>query len=132
MKLSTAIQHQPSRRIKKRTKICTTCQRELPISCFFLRKENGPGKRRSQCKGCIKTRNRNRRPTIYTGVQALKDTKYLFVFRFLAKHPCVDCGEEDFRVLDFDHIDPGTEQTISHFSISALIRFNLAFVPTDQ
>jgi len=113
MKLSTAIQHQPFQaHKKKRTKFCATCQRHLPVSCFFLRKESGPGKRRSPCKECMRTRNRARHPAIYAGVQALKDSKYLFVFCFLARHPCVDCGEGDFRVLDFDHIDPNDKSEI--------------------
>jgi hypothetical protein len=30
--------------------------------------------------------------------------KKRFIKNFLKKHPCVDCGNNDFRVLDFDHV----------------------------
>jgi hypothetical protein len=33
----------------------------------------------------------------------------LLMGEFLMAHPCVDCGEEDIRVLEFDH-PPGVEK----------------------
>ncbi len=37
-----------------------------------------------------------------------------WVKAYLKEHPCVDCGEPDWRVLEFDHIDPASKS----FSIS--------------
>jgi hypothetical protein len=39
-------------------------------------------------------------------------------YEYLATHPCIDCGETDLAVLDFDHRDRSTKTA----AIAVLIR----------
>lgn len=40
---------------------------------------------------------------------AWSQKKQNYVDEYLATHNCVDCNEDDIRVLEFDHIDPNTK-----------------------
>jgi hypothetical protein len=94
------------------SKKCCTCQQVLPSS-EFNKRAKAPDGLQSRCRSCcriwyqnnreahgVKTRNRSA-PIRARLSQQLCD--------YLLEHPCVDCGEADIRVLDFDHRDPATK-----------------------
>ncbi len=48
-----------------------------------------------------------------------------YVFTYLTKNPCVDCGFSDVRALEFDHKDPSLKKLevsimVSRYSLKAL------------
>lgn len=54
----------------------------------------------------------------------LKQQKFInrdYIDEYLREHPCLDCGEEDILVLDFDHVSGvkcGNVSTLSHKGVS--------------
>ena len=93
-------------------KRCTICKQSKPRTEFNVRRASRDGLQ-EKCRSCNRERARryyaeNRESHIRTivarkAVQRLACLKV--VGEYLLSHPCVDCGESDPRVLDFDHRD---------------------------
>lgn len=91
--------------------ICTGCKDDKAETDFAFRSK-ATGKRKSVCRGCTKIygdawylRNRKAHGLNVRRNNARYKTKCAaFVLNYLRTHPCVDCGEADPIVLDFDHV----------------------------
>jgi transcription elongation factor Elf1 len=102
-------------------KTCNRCKEEKPLNEFNKKRESGP---QPYCKPCQSEYQReiyaeNRVPTlenIYVNRNVRKRVIREFLADFYSSHPCVDCGETDIVVLEFDHI------TDKEFGINLAIR----------
>lgn len=104
-------------------KTCSHCKQILPLNNFGIQKANKwikSDKPKSRCKVCeSKGVEQSRQKTKLTNPDKhkekqnnivkynnqLKQRNFAFVFRYLKIFgKCVDCGINDNRVLEFDHI----------------------------
>jgi len=97
-------------------KTCRACGQEKPLDQFNW-KYKSKGVRSATCRDCMRLyiRSHYRKNVDYYVKKALrrnqlhrKDNQQR-IFHYLSTHPCVDCGEADPVVLEFDHIDRGTK-----------------------
>ena len=91
------------------SKICTICKVNKDLEDFSKSPKAKDG-RNTQCKECLNKKRRkkyNEDPEYKEKKdQSVKDginAKREFVYQYLLEHPCVDCGEDDPVVLEFDH-----------------------------
>jgi len=105
------------------TKKCTKCGEEKKLEDFTRREESKDG-HNCACRECTKKymKDHYRRNKDYYIKKARKnEIKYRKIYRdfivdYLKNHPCIDCGEEDIVVLEFDH----REKDEKEFNISSL------------
>ena len=102
------------------TKTCTKCLNDKSIDEFAFQNKL-LNRRHSVCKECLAknskewySANRVRR-TSQIAEQRLSSRAEVrqYVLDYLLSHPCVDCGESDPVVLDFDHVRGQKVYTIS-------------------
>jgi len=92
-------------------KTCPKCQRELSESEFNWKVKNV--KLAVHCKDCsrkyIKEHYKNNLGYYLTKAHKRNHeqdiTCHNYIGSYLSAHPCVDCGEKDILVLEFDHRD---------------------------
>ena len=98
------------------TRVCARCHAEKPLDAFPI-KNKTRGTRASYCVPCRsdygKEHYRQHRSSYLTknvaaNVRHRRSNRDL-VYEYLSAHPCVDCGQIDPVVLDFDHVDPKTK-----------------------
>lgn len=90
-------------------KRCATCGLTRPLSDFNLRRRATDGLQ-SRCRDCSRAWYLAHKAEHDANVQR-RNKRVRADYRqrladYLLDHPCVDCGEPDVRVLDFDHEDP--------------------------
>jgi len=92
-------------------KKCGTCKRSRMVK-FFNAKAASPDGLQSTCRDCNRRnakayyeRNRDSHKKKMVAYAAkYKSRVARQVWDYLLEHPCVDCGETDPVVLDFDHV----------------------------
>jgi hypothetical protein len=92
------------------TRICCTCGLAKPMSEFAV-KNKQRGTRSTKCRSCqaaySREHYRRNRPSYLQRAasqrKANREQCRQQVFDYLTTHPCVDCGEVDPIVLEFDH-----------------------------
>lgn len=118
-------------------KLCTKCGQAKEESEFFV-KDKQKDRLHAQCKLCYKTHRRTYYLQHYSRYkerylqrakarrEKLRDDFHHNLLEYLSGKACVICGENDVRVLEFDHLDP----TQKSFSISQATRLGYSWEAT--
>ena len=102
-------------------KLCSTCKKSKPKKDFYRNKAKKDGRQYS-CKLCQKNYHKNKwyiskKKERIEQVKAYKLHKRRVNYRRVIKDyfskGCIDCGQKDIRVLEFDHVR-GVKKRLKH------------------
>ena len=92
------------------TKRCSKCEVKKPRSEFHKNRRKKDGLQ-LECKECRRARDqadyrryKKKRWAARGRIRETRERNRAFVWEHLNCHPCVDCGESDPVVLEFDHV----------------------------
>jgi hypothetical protein len=106
-------------------KVCTICKGDpKPLNQFNRNAARKDG-RQTHCRECgkkhAKSYYRINKATMIPGIMAKKKERVRGhqrqLIEYLRGHPCVDCGEADPIVLEFDHV-----RGVKRSNVSSLLR----------
>lgn len=91
------------------TKVCSRCKEDKQLSDFNKKSKDSF---QSQCRACQKeTRHEfyiQNKAKYVDKTSEFKELRrrinYKYIKSYLESHPCIDCGNKDIQVLEFDHI----------------------------
>lgn len=112
------------------TKTCNKCKLEKSDNDFFFRDKSN-NKRHNLCKECYGTSRRGKEHYLKYKDEyvaramarnaIVRDENFFHLMDFLSGKKCVDCGESDIVVFEFDHRDPSIKKyTVSRMLSKAL------------
>jgi len=109
-------------------KKCSKCKIEKPEALFNF-KNKSKGIINSQCKDCTRVQIQqhylnNKKYYLnkaHKRNEVFRNEINTYIFQYLMRHPCVDCGETDPVVLEFDHTGKKPKIKV----VSRLIRFQV-------
>lgn len=108
------------------TKRCCTCQATRPLSDFSRNRRVRDGLQ-NRCRNCWRVWYENNREQHIVDVgrrnAAACAAHQARLTEYLRNNPCVDCGEDDVRVLEFDHEEPEAKTA----DVARLASMNIAW-----
>lgn len=109
-------------------KTCQYCNILKSLDDFHNRARAKDGKQ-NRCKDCNKAQRKDYYKTAHgkaknsASARGLRVNHRQKLYDYLLLHPCVDCGEVDPIVLQFDHLDPQQKK----YNIAHAIKLGFAW-----